>query len=111
MRYRVLLLVVVPIAIGVGLHQGWFHQAHERAATAALSDDARLAITVRCQGRHTAAAKECRTLLRKLYLAGALDPDKTLRQYCDSVRDAPWGGQRPTQPALCIERYGVWRDG
>jgi len=102
MRYGLLVLGIVG-AIGL-----WFCGACDGATTAALSDDARLALEVGCQGRTPRATRECRDMLKKLYLAGSLDPDKTLRAYCDSVRDARWGGSQPAPPKLCVERYGGW---
>lgn len=108
MRYG---LLVLGIAVGIGLYQGWFARVYENATTAALSEDARLAIEVRCQAQQDRAARECRSMLKKLYLAGSLDPDKSLRTYCDSVRTARWGGSRPAPPELCVRRYGGWREG
>jgi hypothetical protein len=100
MRYG---LFVLGIAVCIAFHQGWFAPAYDRATTAALTEEARLAIDVRCKGR------ECRAILKKLYLSGSLDPDKTLRAYCDSVKNARWGGSRSAPPKLCVQRYGGWR--
>jgi hypothetical protein len=108
MRYG---LLILGIAVCIGLYQGWFALAYDHATSAALSEDAREAIDVRCQALHGRAARECRSMLKKLYLAGALDPDKTLRTYCDSVKSARWGGSRPDPPEVCVERYGGWPGG
>jgi hypothetical protein len=105
MRYG---LLVLGTASCIGLYQGWFARAYERVTTAALTDEARLAIAVRCQMKDDHAAHECRSTLKKLYLAGALDPDRTLRTYCDSVKNARWGGSRPAPPQVCVQRYGGW---
>jgi hypothetical protein len=105
MRYGLLVLGIVTCIV---LHQGWLARAYDHATTAALSEDARLAIAARCQGQEGRAVRECRSTLKKLYLAGALDPDKTLRAYCDSVKTSRWGGSHPPPPALCVERYGGW---
>jgi len=108
MRYG---LLVLGIIMGVGLYQAWFGRVFDHVTTAALSDDARLAIDVRCQAQEGRAARECRGMLKRLYLAGSLDPDKTLRSYCDSVKSARWGGSRPAPPEVCVQRYGGWREG
>jgi len=105
MRYG---LLALGLAACVALSQGWFAQACERASAAALSDDARLAIEVRCQEQDSRSGRECRAMLKKLFLAGSLDPDKTLRDYCNAFKTARWGGSRPAPPDLCIERYGGW---
>jgi hypothetical protein len=102
-------LIVLVIAVCIGLHQGCFAQAHERLALAALSEDATLAMQLRCDGQPERARRECREMLKKLYLSGTLDPDKTLRSHCRSIRDARWGGSRPPPPPVCVERYGGWR--
>ena len=104
-------LLVLGIAVCIGLYQGWFARAYDHATTAALTEEARLAIDVRCQVQPTRAARECRALLKKLYLAGSLDPDKTLRVYCDSVKTSRWGGSRPAPPKVCVQRYGGWQEG
>lgn len=108
MRYGLLILGII---VCIGLVQGWFARACDLATSAALSDDARLAIEVRCRGQDDRAGRECRAMLKKLYLSGSLDPDKTLRAYCDSVKTAPWGGSRPPPPKLCVQRYGGWQEG
>jgi len=108
MRYG---LLVLGIAVFIGLYQGWLARAYDYGTTAALTEEARVAIDVRCQIQDDRAARECRSLLKKLYLAGSLDPDKTLRAYCDSVKTARWGGRRPAQPEVCVQRYGGWRKG
>jgi len=83
----------------------------DRAATEALSEDARLAIELRCQDREGPAGRECRSTLERLFLAGTLDPDRTLRAYCESVKTARWGGSRPPPPRVCTDRYGGWTEG
>jgi len=105
MRYG---LLVLGLAVCIALYQGWFARAFDYATTAALSEEARLAIDVRCQNQVGRAARDCRNVLKKLYVAGSLDPDKTLRFYCDSVRTARWGGSRPKPPRVCAQRYGAW---
>ena len=110
MRYR-LLVLGMGIVVSLGLYQGWFARAYDQVTTAALTEEARLAIDVRCQGQNGRAASECRTLLKKLYLAGSLDPDTTLRVYCDSVKNAQWGGGRPAPPKLCVQLNGGWQEG
>jgi len=104
-------LLALATLVVVGLSQGWFARAYDAATTAALSDDARLALEVGCEREVGFAARECRAMLKKLYLAGRLDPDKTLRAYCDSGRAEWWGGRRPAPPAVCVQRYGGWRAG
>ena len=106
MRYG---LLVLGIAACIGLYQAWFARACDQATTAALSADAQLAINVRCNGRADRAKRECRTMMTKLFLSGSLDPDRTLRAYCDSVKNAQWGGGHPAPPKLCVERYGGWQ--
>lgn len=112
MRYGLLAvgLLLVPV-VCVGMVQGWFGGAHDRLTAAALSDDARTAIEIRCAIPEDRAARECRTTLRRLYLSGSLDPDKTLRAWCDAVKEQRWGGSRPTPPDLCVRRYGGWKAG
>jgi hypothetical protein len=105
MRYG---LLVLGIVVCLGLYQGWFKNAYDRATTAALSEEARLAIDVRCRSEKGRSASECRAVLKKLYLSGSLDPDRTLRVYCNSVKNARWGGSRPSPPKLCVELYGGW---
>jgi hypothetical protein len=106
MRYGFLVLAIV---IGIGLYQGWFARAYDQATSAALTDEAHLAIELRCGGHAGSSARECRSMLKKLYLAGSLDPDTTLRTYCDSVKHARWGGSLPPPPKVCVQRYGGWR--
>ena len=108
MRYG---LLVAGIVLCIGLYQGWLGRVYDHAANAGLTEDARLAIDVRCQGQEGRADRECRSMLKRLYLAGSLDPDRTLRVYCDSVKTARWGGSRPTPPDVCVRRYGGWREG
>ncbi len=111
MRYG---LLALGIAVCIGLYQGCFTSAYDAVTTAALSDDARLAMDLRCAGRGRGtnqsgrAVAECRAMLKKLYLSGSLDPDKTLRTWCESVKNARWGGSRPPPPPVCVERYGGW---
>jgi hypothetical protein len=105
MRYG---LIALGIAICIGLYQGWFEQAHDHARAAMLTEDARMAIDLRCQGQNGPAGRECRRMLTRLFISGSLDPDKTLRTYCDSVKSARWGGSRPAPPKVCVDRYGGW---
>lgn len=106
MRYG---LLVLGFILGLGLHQGWLVQAYDHVASAGLSEEARLAIDVRCRDREGRAAGACRAMITRLYRAGSLDPDKTLRTYCESVKNARWGGSRPPPPEVCVQRYGGWR--
>ena len=108
MRYGLLVLALVG---SIALYRGWLGQAYDHATTAALTEEARMAIDVRCQALEGQAARQCRGMLKRLYLAGSLDPDTTLRAYCDSVKSAAWGGRRPAPPALCVQRYGGWSGG
>lgn len=108
MRYR---LLVLGIVVCLGLYQGWFARAYDKATTAALTEEARLAIDLRCQGQNGRAASECRALLKKLYLSGSLDPGRTLRVYCDSGKNAQWGGSRSAPPKLCVQLNAGWREG
>ena len=108
MRYGLFVLLALGIALCVWLYQGELARAVDRATTAALTDDARLALDVRCQSQQESSARACRAMLKRLYLAGSLDPDKTLRTYCDSVRTGRWGGSHPPPPKVCVERYGGW---
>jgi len=112
MRYGLVALGIVGcIGLGVTLHQGWFTRAYDQAITAALSEEARLAIDVRCQGHEERATRECRATLERLYLSGSLDPDRTLRAYCESVKQGRFGGRRPPPPEVCVQRYGGWQEG
>lgn len=108
MRYG---LLALGIAVCIGLYQGWFARAYDQATAAALTEDARVAIDVGCRGRDGRSARACRAMLKKLYLAGSLDPETTLRAYCDAFKTARWGGSRPPPPQVCVERYGGWREG
>ena len=109
MRNGLLILGIASgLALGVGLYQGWFARLYDHATTAALSEEARLAIDVRCGGQHGRVARECRGTLKKVFLAGTLEPDRVLRAYCDSVKDAGWGGSSPPPPEICVRRYGGW---
>ena len=107
MRYA---LLVLGLVMSIGLHQGWFAVAYDGATTLMLSDEARLAIDVRCPGQSGRAGLECRSLLKRLFLSGALDPDRSLRTYCEEVKQSRWGGGHPPPPKLCVERYGGWRE-
>lgn len=98
-------LLALGIAVCVAFHHAWL--AH--AAEAALSEEARLATELRCKGREGHAASDCRRLLEKLYLAGTLDPERTLRAHCTPVRMIEWGARPPAPPALCVQRYGGWQ--
>jgi hypothetical protein len=108
MRYGLLSLA---LAISVGLYQGWFAGAYEKMTSAALTEDARTAIEVRCRVEGRRAARECRATLAKLYQSGALDPDRTLRTWCDSFKTSHWIGSRTRPPELCVRRYGPWGSG
>jgi hypothetical protein len=107
MRYG---LLVLGLAVCFMLYKGSLARTYEHAITAALTEDARLAIDVRCRGQ-SRAARECRSTLKRLYLSGSLDPDRTLRSYCDSVKTARWGGGLSAPPDVCVERYGGWQGG
>jgi hypothetical protein len=112
MRYALVVLGIAGcIGLGIGLHRGWFSRAYDQATTAALTEDARLAIDVRCQGEDTRASRECRATLKRLYLSGSLDPDRTLRTWCQEFKTARWGGSRPAPPEVCVQRYGGWQEG
>lgn len=104
-------LLALAISLVIGLYQGWFAPGYNQAHRGTLSDDARLAIEIRCEGQSGRSAGECRSMLTRLYLAGSLDPDTTLRTYCDSVKHARWGGSLPPPPKVCVQRYGGWRPG
>lgn len=105
MRY---VLPVIGIACSAALSVGCLAWACDRATTGALTEEARVAIELGCQGHAGRAARDCRSMLTRLYLAGSLDPDRTLRAYCDSVKSARWGGSRPAPPRVCVQRYGGW---
>jgi hypothetical protein len=47
-------------------------------------------------------------MLTKLYVAGALEPDTTLRAYCESERTMRWQASQARPPRICVERYGGW---
>lgn len=96
--------IVIAAALALG---GLAHACHH-ATTGGLSDDARLALEVGCIGHEGRAAGACRRRLERLYVAGTLDPDRTLRAYCEAVEHGRWGGSRPPPPPLCVERYGGW---
>lgn len=108
MRYGVLALGIVAC---IGLYHGWLAHAYDPATGVALSDEARAAIELRCNGREGRAADDCRKLFGKLYLAGTLDPEKSLRAHCTPLKTVEWGARAPAPPALCLERYGGWQKG
>jgi hypothetical protein len=97
-------LLVLCIALVAVLAQGWL----ARVQRDALSEDARVAIELGCQRRQGLDERRCRSMLERLYLAGALEPDRTLRSYCDSVKAAYWGHPHASPPPLCTQRYGGW---
>ena len=99
--------IALGIAACIGLHQAWLASA----APLALSEEARLAIELRCEGRQGRAGRECRALLERLYLARTLDPERTLRAHCSRAKMIEWGTRPPAAPALCVERYGGWQNG
>ena len=101
-----LLAAGMAACMGLGLVQVSRH-----ATSAALSDEARVAIDLRCQGRNGRAASECRGLLEKLYAAGALDPEKTFRAHCTPPETLAWGARQAPPPRLCVARYGGWQKG
>ena len=92
-------LIVLPQMLGL---------IYEHATNAALSDDAQLAIELRCRDQPAAAARECESMLKRLFLAGSLEPDQALQSYCESYRDGRWGGSRPEPPRVCVQRFGGW---
>jgi len=94
----------------VGLASGWITRTWDHATEAALEEDARLALDLRCGQKPGPEHDECRAVLKRLFLSGSLDPDKTLRTWCDSVKHARWGGSRPPPPKVCLQRYGGWRE-
>jgi len=104
-------LLIPGLAACIGLSTLGLAHACDYVTDAALTEEARLAIRVRCEPKPEVAARECHSMLKRLYLAGSLDPDKTLRSYCDSVKNAGWGDHRNPPPRLCIERYGGWNAG
>ncbi|HPG24957.1 MAG TPA: hypothetical protein PLW10_04930 [Myxococcota bacterium] len=79
--------------------------------TTGLDEDARQAIEIGCRDRPGDARRTCEQTLARLYLAGRLDPDKTLRAWCLRVKDSRWAGPPPAPPPLCQERYGGWPTG
>ncbi len=101
----------ILIIAGVAVSLACFGCGHQEAAEAALTEEARLAVDLRCRSGEDAATQSCRRTLTRLYLAGSLDPDQTLRAWCDSVKTARWGGSRPAPPKVCVERYGGWQEG
>lgn len=112
MRRGLLVLVLVPgMTVGIGLFHGWLANVYQHAAEAGLSDEARSAIELRCKGLEGSAATDCRSLHAKLYLAGTLDPERTLRDHCTPAKTVAWGTRPPAPPALCVQRYGGWHKG
>lgn len=105
MRYG---LRVLGIALGIGLTLVGLIWAHGYATKAALTDEERLAIEIRCPDETTREGRKCRRMLTKLYVAGALEPDTTLRAYCESVRTMRWQASQARPPRICVERYGGW---
>jgi hypothetical protein len=105
MRYGLLVLAIV---LCIGLGRGWLARTYEEMTTGALTEEARLAIDVRCPHEDSRAGRECRTMLKRLYLAGALEPDRTLRTWCDAVKTESWQASRVVPPEVCVERYGAW---
>jgi hypothetical protein len=103
MRYGLLVVLGVPACIAI--HQIWISSATE----AALSEEARLATEIRCEGRVGEEASKCRKLHERLYLAGTLDPEKALRDHCTRDTTVEWGRRPPAPPELCVERYGGWK--
>lgn len=108
MRYG---LLVPGIALCIALQQVWLTRSCDGATEAALSEPARAAIEIRCGERDGPAGRDCRSLLEKLYLAGRLDPERTLRDHCTRSRTVRWGVRPPSPPALCVQRYGGWQQG
>ena len=104
-------LLVAGLALGLGLCCQGLVVGYGLITDGALSPEARLAVQLRCGDGAERENRECRSTLKRLYLSGALDPDRTLRSYCDEVKTAPWGGRRPPAPAVCVERYGGWQAG
>jgi len=105
MRYR---LQTLGIALGIGLTLMGLIWAYGSASQAALTDEARLAIEVRCPDETTREGRKCHRMLTKLYVAGALEPDTTLRAYCESKRTMMWQASQARPPRICVERYGGW---
>ena len=103
-------LLILGIGVCIALSQGWIARSYHHAASRALSEDARLAIKIRCGKKGGRAVEECRTTLTRLYLSGSLDPDKTLRAHCDAVKNSRWGGSHPAAPEFCVQRYGGWHE-
>lgn len=101
-------LLVLGVIATAAIGRGLIAPALDDVATRSLSADAQLALDVRCGAPRSDSARACRDRFERLYAAGSLDPDKTLRTYCESVRTARWGGGSTTPPRLCVERYGGW---
>ena len=60
MRYG---LLAVAVAVCIGLFHVWLENAYLGGAGAGLSEEARVAIEIRCQGLDGEAARECRACL------------------------------------------------
>jgi len=101
-------LRVLGIALGIGLTLVGLIWAYGSATKAALTDEGRLAIAVRCPDETIREGRKCHRMLTKLYVAGALDPDTTLRAYCESKRTRVWQASQARPPRICVERYGGW---
>jgi hypothetical protein len=67
-------LLVLGIAVCIGLSHGSVARLYDQATTAALSEEARLAIDVRCRDQDGRGERECRAMLKKLYLSGSVQP-------------------------------------
>ena len=101
-------LLALGAAAALGLFTLLLVPGLHRATAGSLGEEARLAIDVRCGEADGGAARACRTRLERLYAAGALEPDRTLRAYCETRRTAPWGGSPRQIPQVCLDRYGGW---
>jgi len=101
-------LLVLAAVTAAGIHQVLIAPALHDVTASALSDDARMAIELRCGDAQSSGARDCRARLERLYASGSLDPDKTLRAYCESVKSQPWGHAHTAPPKVCVDRYGGW---
>ena len=72
-------LLALGAAAALGLFTLLLVPGLHRATAGSLGEEARLAIDVRCGEADGGAARACRTRLERLYAAGALEPDRTLR--------------------------------
>lgn len=100
--------IVIPalvVVVCIALHQLGLALVTE----ATLDEDADFAIEIRCQGQEKRVANNCRALHARLYRAGTLDPEVTLRAYCTRPEPLEWRTRRA--PAFCVERYGGWQEG